>query len=639
MSNEDYEERIKNLLFYIKYNPECNEEYKDELLLLNKNKTVSTMINIFKKDMENFDYDDNNDLTYIFALLDMLPIISNNTYLDNLIANNFNDIHHRITDIIHIKPSNANKNQEGRYRLILNILNKMEETSLKIFYYIPKDYDCNQEEYLDYLIFKNKNIDFIKEAINKFPYIVNNIDNKGNRLIFKILNNYLNSLDIYLSSINLGPIDDLIYYLNVFKLFYNSDKIALSDKDKKDMLKTLKTYIDNKDYKANRLNEKLTYFTNQIFFIITGNDNNNTLSDLNYKYEVHDRFKEAQESDAKRIYICNNDLISKNKRNIYTFDGEDACEIDDGLSITRENGYYRLGIHIANPNRYIKESSILDNEARRRTRSLYLKDEVIPMYPLLLSKDLMGISDKKNSYVMSFYYDIDELTGELINFEIKDEIIRAKKNLTYNNFNNDIIHGSDDIEYYDTLVNLCNISKILEKSYSETDTYKSLHNDDNISLGTKVVADAMIYNNHYVAKYFQEHDLPYIYRCHKVNQNIIKEIEGLEEKIKLRNNSKPIIKELDMIKNIYPKAYYSSVNVGHDGLRVDAYSHVTSPLRRYADVIALRCIVKFYLNKFNNEDKKIYQEYIDTLCDEINSKRRSLDEYEAEANVRKNSIR
>ena len=85
-----------------------------------------------------------------------------------------------------------------------------------------------------------------------------------------------------------------------------------------------------------------------------------------------------------------------------------------------------------------------------------------------------------------------------------------------------------------------------------------------------------------------------------------------------------------MLKNLFPRAYYTLNNVGHQGLGTDYYSHVTSPLRRFADNVATECIYKFILNDYTNEDIKEYQEYIEKVSEEINQKRRTLDSYEIE---------
>jgi hypothetical protein len=113
----------------------------------------------------------------------------------------------------------------------------MENTMLRIYYNNPTDYNPDNEEFIYYIVFKLKYINFFKAAITKFPYIVNSADAEGVSLVEKVLDKYLESLEIYLSDANLGPIDDLIYYDKVMQAIMSSEKIKTDDYTKKLMLK------------------------------------------------------------------------------------------------------------------------------------------------------------------------------------------------------------------------------------------------------------------------------------------------------------------------------------------------------------------------------------------------------------------
>ena len=371
------------------------------------------------------------------------------------------------------------------------------------------------------------------------------------------------------------------------------------------------------------------FYTNSALLKLNGDKEDENISYMNYKYEVHDVFKEAHKSEAKQIYIANQNIEEPTfKSSIYTFDGEGACEIDDGLSISFEDGIYHLGVHIADPTAYIKEDSIINDEARKRTRSLYMEDSSISMYPLNLSRDLMGLNEGKRTYGMSYYFDIDSRTGSIIKFDIKAEPIIITKNMTYNQFDYILRHGTYDKNIEETLILLNQVSAILKQVYNEDLIYHEFHNLRDTSVSRGIVESAMIYANYNVAKTFDEKELPFIYRCHVVDEDKLKELTDLQERLKLRQKTDQMVKDLEMIKNLFPRAYYTRINDGHYGLGIDYYSHVTSPLRRYADNIANRCIKKFLLNKYTEDDIKEMNEYIDMVSEEINQKRRSLDEYE-----------
>ena len=633
----NYKDDVKRLLLIYKNNPDYREEYYDRLFSRNRNKLLFAMLDLLEEEINNFVFDGNNNLTYLFTLLELLPdVIRGNKILQQTTINRFTDIHRSINEMIHVRPKEMSKKEHNRYKLLKNILFKMEDTILKFTYEIPADYDPMKEEFISYLIFKGKNINHVVNAFEEFPYIVNIKDDNELPLINRVLDEYLKSLDEYIANTNLGPIDDLIYYKKILNIMLSSQKLALSEDDKEELIDKLNEHLEDRTYDVVRQKEKHEYFINAIIMELMGIDEENTLENLNYEYEVHDSFKATHNLEAKKIYILNKDLQGKRKnRKIYSFDGEGAHELDDALSIEKKDGIYHLGVHIADPFKYIGENSILYDEAKRRTRSLYSGTECIPMYPLNLSGDLMSLNEGKYTNAMSHYFDIDEKTGELLKYVIKSEPIKVTKNLTYDKFNEDIKHGSDDDAYMDTIITLCELAPILGEVYDEDSIYREYHSDNSRTIATSVVEKCMIYTNYHLAKLFSDRELPFIYRCHKVDPNVAKEIEDLQERIKLRSDDKIVQRDLELIKNIFPRAYYTTKNVGHQGLGTDYYSHVTSPLRRFADNVASECIYKFILDEYTEDDIKAYQEYIQEIAEQINQKRRSLDSYEIERLHRK----
>lgn len=618
----DYKNYIKKLLI---------NNNKKEILSTNKKTTSEVLVDILEENINEFNFNSKEDITYLFNIFDILEeFLINNQNLQSPLSDRFYSIHNSIKMIIQDRPKNMNKEEERRYKLLKNILNKMENSMLIIYCDSPTDYDPNKEEYISYIIFKSKNYNYFEAALTRFPYMVNSINKEEVPLVERVLIAYLEALDIYLSKENLGPIDDLIYYDKVLTDILESEKININDYTRKNMLEKVKDYAKSKNYTSNRLKEKLSFFTNSIINTISGIPNDLTIEYLSYKYEIHTKFKEAHDLEAKNIYIHHNniELPITNSRKIYTFDGNGAKELDDGLSLTFEDGIYHLGIHIADPTYYIDYNSILMDEAKRRTTSRYIGDFCIPLFPIKLSGDLMSLNEGKARMGMSYYYTIDARTGELLNFEIKNEPIKIEKNLTYDYFNECIKKGTPDIEFFNYLLNLCNVAEILKEVYNEEKIYHEFHNDKEKTLSTSVIEAAMIYNNHNVAKYFAEHELPFIYRCHQLNEKDRRFLTDLQQRLQKDENNSRMIKNIEMIKNNYPRAYYTSKNVGHFGLGTLYYSHSTSPLRRLADNVSNMCIKKFVLNKYTKDDIKYMTELIDELSETINSKRASGDDYD-----------
>lgn len=611
---------------------------KEGLYKTNKFKTAETLVNILNKDITEFKYENDNDLSYLLDIFDILPkLINGEKQLMHSLYDRFTYIHNAISNLLHSAPEDMNEHSSSRFNILKRIIDEMENAMLCIYLDNPVAYDRNKEAFIEYVIFTLKFPNITKNAIEKFPYLVNSINPEGVPLINRVLDHYLDSLEEYLSYENLGHIDDLIYYNKVLKLIMDSNKIKIDDYSIEYMLKKIKEFYESKNYTQNRHKEKLSFFVNDCINILTRNQEPETIDYLNYKYEIHSNFKEAHNLEAKRIYIANKKILTPTtKRKIYTFDGEGAFELDDGLSITYEDGIYHFGVHIADPGSYIDFNNILMDEAIRRTTSLYMENECIPLFPFILSGDTMSLNVGKQTYCMSYYYDIDERTGKLLNFDIKHEICEITGNLTYNQFDEYLNKGTDDQELFDTLINLSNISGILKGVYHEDPAYYEFSHRG-MTESQKVIENAMIYNNHQVAKLASTRDVPFIYRCHDIAGVDKNMLNNLQENLKVKDRNSEIIKEINKYKELMARASYSRINTGHHGLGLEYYSHTTSPLRRLADIINIMCIKMFLMNtSYSKDDIKRMIDLIDQMTEQINLKRNSCLDYEIQYDIIKN---
>lgn len=618
----DYTERIEYLL---------RHNRKADLLKFSKAKTTETLVTLLEREITNFSYDSEEDISYLANMFEVfVTLFDKDPEIKTKYYDKFTYIHNKIKNLLHAKPTNNSELVEKNFKELKAIIDVMENTMLQIYYNNPTDYDSNKEAFIEYIIFKLKYIKIFEQACTQFPHIVNSTDKDGIPLVEKVLDKYLESLEFYLSKPNLGPIDDLIYYSKVLKSIINSEKINIDEYNKRLMLEKIKEFYQTRTYENNRHKEKLSYFINDIFDIITQNEKEETLEDLNYKYEVHEKFKAAHNAEARRIY---NTFITlpelTTTRKIYTFDGEHAMEIDDGLSLIQENGIYHLGVHIAYPGGYIDERSILMDEAKRRTTSVYFDNTCIPLFPLNLSGDLMSLNEQQKRKCISYYFDIDVKSGELLDFNIKHEICQVEKNMTYDEFNQILLHGCDDPELEETIHGLNDIQTILSRVYNKDQFYTEVHMGGikPTTSSEKIVESAMIYTNYQVAKLFNEKGLPFIYRSHTINQEEIDRLTKIQDTLKDQSNTQKIVQNIEMIKTMFPRAYYTKENQGHYGLGIDFYSHVTSPLRRLADNIANMCIMKFLIGTYTDKDIEEMNRLIDETSEIINNKRAALDDY------------
>lgn len=605
---------------------------KGGLFLTNKYKTSEALVDILEKDISDFKFENDNDLNYLLDIFNIFPkLIKGEKQLMQSLYNRFTYIHNTISNILHRAPENMNEHDNSRFNILKQIINEMENAMLCIYLDNPVAYDYNKEAFIEYVIFTLKYPNIAKDAIDKFPYLVNSINRNGESLINRVLDHYLASLEEYLSYENLGHIDDLIYYSKILKIIMESDKIKIDNYSIEYMLKKIKKFYESKNYTQNRHKEKLSFFINDCINILTGNQEPETIDYLNYKYEIHSTFKEAHMLEAKRIYIANKKILTPTtRRKIYTFDGEGAFELDDGLSITYEDGIYHFGEHIADPGSYIDFNNILMDEAIRRTTSLYVGNECISQFPMIVAGDTMSLNTGKQTYCMSYYYDIDARTGELLNFDIKHDICEISGNLTYNQFDEYLNKGTDNQELFKTLYHLSNISGIIKQVYHEDPAFYEFSHRE-MTESQKVIENAMIYNNYQIAKRAYEQGIPFIYRCHNMADIDINMLNNLQENLRVKDRNQDIIKEINKYKDLMPRAFYSRINSGHHGLGLEYYSHTTSPLRRLADIINIMCIKKFMLNTpYTEDDIKKMSELIDQMTEQINLKRNSCLDYEVQ---------
>ncbi|MEG2457938.1 MAG: ribonuclease R [Bacilli bacterium] len=349
---------------------------------------------------------------------------------------------------------------------------------------------------------------------------------------------------------------------------------------------------------------------------------------------------------------------------IFTIDGLDTKDIDDAISIeVLPNNNYLLGVHIADVSYYVKEGSKLKDEAFLRGNSVYLADRVIPMLPVELSNGICSLNPSADRCATTCEMEIDK-NGNIVSSKIYKSIIRSRKKMAYT-YVNQLFAGNtpDDYkEYEQMLLKMLELSKILQinkKKRGEIDFVSSeakLIVDENgkvtevekreEGLGEKLIEDFMIAANETVATTINKLTLPFIYRVHDTPEGQkIKDLIGffnlIGYNIKTKfsyGNIKPyqIQSLLDELKNSksyevfnslllsrMQKAIYDVQNRGHFGLASVCYTHFTSPIRRFSDLM-----VHFFLDEYlfkNNRSYNFthyYKESLPFICEHISSTER-----------------
>lgn len=384
-------------------------------------------------------------------------------------------------------------------------------------------------------------------------------------------------------------------------------------------------------YKHVKLQEVLGY----------ASDDGIEVKEVTHKYGLINQFSPQTMDEAKAIpqSITAEEMIGrKDLRNetIFTIDSESTKDIDDAISIEKtDKGNYLLGVHIADVSHYVQENSELDKEAFKRGTSVYLADSVIPMLPRELSNGICSLNPNVDRLAMTCQMEITP-KGEVVYYDLFPSIIHSDYKMTYTNINKILDNDQDLIKTYKDIHNhilhmrelqiiLSNVREEMGSINFETIEPKFIFNKhgkitDMIvkdrGIGEQMIEEFMLVANQVVASHVYHLKLPYIYRVHelpnedKINQvfTMIKELGmpvDIEESITQENLQK-VLKSVEdtkyekvintLLLRSMSKARYARESLGHYGLAFDFYTHFTSPIRRYPDLIVHRYLRKYVFN-------------------------------------------
>ena len=333
----------------------------------------------------------------------------------------------------------------------------------------------------------------------------------------------------------------------------------------------------------------------------------------------------------------------------FTIDPEDAKDFDDAISVKQlQNKNWEVGVHIADVSHYIKEGDSIDKEALSRGTSVYLVDRVIPMLPEVLSNDLCSLKPNEDKLCFSVVFEFNN-SAEVVNYKISKTIIHSNKRFTYEQAQKNI--NSKSGLFYKELIHIKDLSLLLRTrrkengsiNFEKTEVKFVLDKDKNPinvsfkeSLDTnKLIEEYMLLANKTIAKHINNKS-NFIYRIHDVPdkervidlKNIVKKFNYSIDISNPKGLSKSLNKLLSEIKGkpeedliatltirSMSKAIYSTSNIGHYGLSFNFYSHFTSPIRRYPDLVIHRLISDFLLGENNYKKEKL--DFICKHCSEM----------------------
>ena len=371
------------------------------------------------------------------------------------------------------------------------------------------------------------------------------------------------------------------------------------------------------------------------------NEVGNDIKCLLKQYKIIDKFPQGVLEDANNIPQEIKKEDYKHRRDLtdwltFTIDGQDAKDLDDAISLTRDNkGNYVLGVHIADVGEYVRYDSRIDQSAFERGTSIYFLNQVIPMLPKQLSNGICSLNPNVDRLALSVIMKIDA-SGSVVESEVFESIINSKYRLNYDEVL-EVIEGNSETQQRlkdikDVLLDMYELSQLLDKKRRELGSLdfdlpesKVIVDDQNKPIdivkrtttkSTKVIETFMVIANEVIAKKFEDAKIPFVYRVHEKPDsekmasffNFISSLGvkfNLDKKDIMPTDLQKILKSVAdlpiatvvnmiMLRSL-KKAKYMEKCLGHFGLALTYYCHFTSPIRRYPDLCIHR-IIKEYLH-------------------------------------------
>ena len=392
-----------------------------------------------------------------------------------------------------------------------------------------------------------------------------------------------------------------------------------------------------------------------------------------HKHNIRSEFPDEVLAEAEQVpdQISVADLKGRRDlrgQQIITIDGADAKDLDDAVTVERlDNGHFQLGVHIADVSHYVREDSALDKEAFERGTSSYLTDRVIPMLPQRLSNGICSLHPKVDRLTLSCEMEINQ-QGNVVAYDIFPSVIRSVERMTYEAVNHILEEKHPQTrKQYQSLVpmleEMAELHHILEQKRHrrgaidfDSDEAKIIVDKDGKAIdielrerrvGERLIESFMLAANETVSEHYSKADLPILYRVHEqpdeskmkrflefittfgltaqASKDSItpKDLQGVMDRIK----DEPYEAVISMLLlRSMQQARYDVDPIGHYGLGADYYSHFTSPIRRYPDLILHRLIHYYDEVGRSQQDKKRWESRLPDMAKHSSeAERRAID--------------
>ncbi|MFL6281329.1 MAG: ribonuclease R [Vicinamibacterales bacterium] len=395
------------------------------------------------------------------------------------------------------------------------------------------------------------------------------------------------------------------------------------------------------------------------------------------KYGIPDEHSPEAVEEARRIgaAVREKDLVGRTDfrpLTIVTIDGEHARDFDDAISLeVLPNGHFWLGVHIADVAHYVAEGTALDEEAYERGTSVYFPDRAVHMFPSELATGLCSLNPHVDRLVQSCLMEVDR-RGSVVRYELHDGVIHSRERMTYTDVNAIVTNRDPEtIKKYQELVPLFEtmheLFEILNKRRHRRGSIdfdlkepEIVLDDEGMveaivaaerNVAHRLIEEFMLLANETVAQHLDDHEVPTLYRVHEDPDPLkVEEFEEfistlgyslstapdavkprhfqkLVEKIHGTAEEKPIA---FLMLRTMQKARYDEQNRGHFGLAAKSYTHFTSPIRRYPDLVVHRTLRESRLDTMSSDRKDALVEDLPEIAKHTSDRERRADDAERE---------
>lgn len=476
--------------------------------------------------------------------------------------------------------------------------------------------------YLEFLIFQDKNLSMIEVFLQNDDKVLNGSEEEN---IFDIiLKKYL-----FLDERNQ---EEIKFLYQVMSLFIHSQHGEF--------------ILSNQKHYLNIIKQSRLGYKEHIIQAIELLDPNFKISleEIEKRYGVNFQFPNIILKEAEQFQLSSQRRFDFTYQECITIDSENALVLDDAIYIEKnKNGTFTLYIHITDVASLIPYSSLVNEEARKRMETLYVKDYNILMYPENISNNRCSLLPNCNRNVITYMFQLDSHFELIENyFRVVKGKICSKHKLSYETVDELVLHPKNDplnqmiiqLFHFATKRRKQNQQKEIYRQY-ENFLYFETHHESlklDYSPAANIVHESMVLVNYQIAKHFKKLSYPYIFR--KVEWPSDDFIE--KQLLKIQKMDPKIKKDKEFLHHLresYIESSYSGIPIFHKGLNLECYSHSTSPARRYADAFGQYVMYELLFHKkVNDEQIQCWEYRVNELANYLNEKKKANEIFTSQYN-------